>query len=95
MVDSIGTKVGAVSDRRTVPVEPLARVASVRPVASDTPAVQSAAAAMASDQAAQPPVDSERVARIRKAIQEKRFPLYPAEIADRLLAYKLEWKPNQ
>ncbi len=95
MVESIGTKAGAVTDRRTVPVEPVGKAAAVRQVAQDAPAVQSAAAEIASDQAVRPPVDAERVARIRKAIQEKRFPLYPADIADRLLAYKLEWKPNQ
>jgi hypothetical protein len=42
----------------------------------------------------QPPVDTERVARIRKAIQDGRFPIYPSTIADRLLALKLEWNPN-
>lgn len=92
MVDSIGTKAGAVADRRTVPVDPAARVAPVRPVAADAPAVQSAAAAMAGELAAQPPVDTDRVARIRKAIHDNKFPLSPSTIADRLLAFKLDWR---
>lgn len=94
MVESIGTKAGAVTDRRTVPVGTAQKVAAVRPVANDAPTVQSAAAEMSGAMAAQPPVDAERVARIRKAVQDGRFPVYPATIADRLLALKLEWNPN-
>lgn len=92
MVESIGTKAGAVTDRRTVPVEPAAKVAAVRSVVSDAPAVQSAAAEIAGQAAAQAPVDSDRVSRIRKAIQDNKFPLSPSTIADRLLALKLDWK---
>jgi len=95
MVDSIGTKAGAVTDRRTVPVEPATKVAAVRPVASDTPAVRSAAAEIAGEQAARPPVDLDRVSRIRKAIQDNKFPLSPSTIADRLLAFKLDWKSRE
>lgn len=95
MVDSIGTKTGAVTDRRTVPVEPAAKVAAVRPVASDAPAVRSAAAEIAGEQAARPPVDADRVSRIRKAIQDNKFPLSPSTIADRLLAFKLDWKSRE
>lgn len=95
MVDSIGTKAGAVTDRRTVPVDPASRVAAVRPVASDTPAVRSAAAEIAAEQAARPPVDLDRVSRIRKAIHDNKFPLSPSTIADRLLAFKLDWKSRE
>ncbi|MFS2109348.1 flagellar biosynthesis anti-sigma factor FlgM [Sphingomonas sp. Sphisp140] len=95
MVDSIGTKTGAVTDRRAVPVEPAAKVAAVRPVASDAPAVRSAAAEIAGEQAARPPVDVDRVSRIRKAIQDNKFPLSPSTIADRLLAFKLDWKSRE
>lgn len=95
MVDSIGTKAGAVTDRRTVPVEPTAKVAAVRPVASDTPTVRSAAAEIAGEQAARPPIDLDRVSRIRKAIQDNKFPLSPSTIADRLLAFKLDWKSRE
>ncbi|HSX53700.1 MAG TPA: flagellar biosynthesis anti-sigma factor FlgM, partial [Sphingomonas sp.] len=40
------------------------------------------------------PVDAERVARIKKAIADGNFPLVPSTIADRLLALKLQWNPN-
>ncbi|MDG2533734.1 flagellar biosynthesis anti-sigma factor FlgM [Sphingomonas sp. HITSZ_GF] len=95
MVESIGTKAGTVTDRRTVPVEPAAKVAALRPVANDTPAVQSAAAEIAGTAGAQAPVDADRVARIRKAIQDNKFPLSPSTIADRLLAFKLDWKSRE
>lgn len=36
-----------------------------------------------------PPVDNERVAEIRKAIKEDRYPLVPTQIADALIAAKL------
>jgi negative regulator of flagellin synthesis FlgM len=94
MVDSIGNKPSAVTDRRIAPVVPASSVASAQPVASQPQAVQSTATELTSAMAAKPPVDSERVARIRKAVQDGRFPLYPATIADRLLALKLEWSPN-
>ncbi len=42
-----------------------------------------------------PPIDTDRVATIRKAIAEGRFPLSPATIADRLIALKLDWNSNE
>ena len=44
--------------------------------------------------AASPPVDLDRVARIKKAIADGTFPLNPTTVADRLLALRLEWKPD-
>ena len=44
--------------------------------------------------AASAPVDSDRVATIKKAIAEGRFSILPATIADRLIALKLQWNPN-
>ncbi|MEG3087477.1 flagellar biosynthesis anti-sigma factor FlgM [Sphingomonas sp. PB4P5] len=44
--------------------------------------------------AATPPIDHERVAQIRQAIAEGSFPITPAQIADRLIAAKLEWTRN-
>ena len=94
MVDSIGTKTGAVTDRRTVPVAPANKVAAAPRVADGGPELRSAAAELSGTMAAQPPVDVERIARIRKAIQEGKFPYAPANVADRLLAFRMEWKPN-
>jgi negative regulator of flagellin synthesis FlgM len=95
MVDPIGNKAGAVSDRRILPVATTVPVQAPRTAsAGSEPAVAPAAATLAESMAAQPPVDSERVARIRRAVQEGRFPIYPTTIADRLLALKMEWNPN-
>lgn len=94
MVDPIGNKAGPVADRRIAPVAPAAPVAAAQPVASEMRAVESTAAELSGTMAAKPPVDSERVAKIRKAVQDGNFPIYPATIADRLLALKLEWSPN-
>jgi negative regulator of flagellin synthesis FlgM len=94
MVDPIGNKAGAVADRRIAPVAPAAPVAAAQPTSSEAPAVESTAAALSSAMAAKPPVDAERVAKIRKAIEDGKFPIYPTTIADRLLALKLEWSPN-
>ena len=93
MVDSIGSKPGPVVDRRAVSIvatEPAAPVKTVSNPPVETPSAAQVSQAMA----AQPPVDSDRVARIRKAVQDGRFPIVPATIADRLLALKLEWNPN-
>ena len=66
-----------------------ARTATTPPDGGAAP-LSPAARAMA----AAPPVDHERVARIRKAIEDGRFPILPATIADRLLAFSLEWNPH-
>ncbi|NIJ21183.1 negative regulator of flagellin synthesis FlgM [Sphingomonas naasensis] len=94
MVDPIGNKAGAVADRRIAPVAPTAPVETVKAASNEVAPVQSTAAALSGEMAAKPPVDAERVAKIRKAIEDGRFPIYPTTIADRLLALKLEWSPN-
>lgn len=91
MVDGIGWKA----------IRPVERVGSAAPVAA---AARSAASTPALDEvattgivqqlAAAPPVDLERVARIKKAIADGNFPIVSSTIADRLLALKLEWNPN-
>lgn len=54
----------------------------------------SAVSGVASQLAAKPPVDGERVAQIKKAIANGTFPILPATIADRLLAVRYEWMNN-
>jgi len=44
--------------------------------------------------AASAPVDTDRVAKIKKAIADGNFPIVPATIADRLIALKLQWHPD-
>ncbi|HIV75991.1 MAG TPA: flagellar biosynthesis anti-sigma factor FlgM [Candidatus Sphingomonas excrementigallinarum] len=49
------------------------------------------ASTMARTMAAQPPVDMDRVAEIKKAIAQGNFPILPATIADQMIALKLDW----
>ena len=91
MVESIGTR--PVSSETKVP-----RVAPTKPVpmpsgearasgTGDTPALSGIAAAMAS----KPPVDVDRVALVRRAIERGEFPILPATIADQMIALKYDW----
>ena len=94
MVDPISNKGGAGGAHRVASVRPASPVTAAKPAANEARLVESSAAQLSTSMAAQAPVDAERVSKIRKAIQDGRFPLYPATIADRLLALKLEWNPN-
>ncbi len=93
MVDPVGIKGGPVIDRRLAPVAAPAQPQAVRSTPGDVQQT-SAARSLTRSMAAEAPVDSERVARIRKAIEDGRFPLVPSTIADRLLALRLQWNPN-
>ena len=91
MVDPVGFKPASLPPRLT----PVAPAAPVQSVAGTTQAANtSAAASLTQSAAASAPVDAERVARIKKAIADGNFPLVPSTIADRLLALKLQWNPN-
>jgi negative regulator of flagellin synthesis FlgM len=91
MVDPVGFKPASLAPRLT----PVAAAAPVRPAETVTEtATTSAAAALTQTAAASAPIDAERVARIKKAIADGNFPLVPSTIADRLLALKLQWNPN-
>ena len=94
MVDPIGPKGLTPSDLRVVPVTPVAAAPKVAP----TPAIEvqvSATALMGSQLAAQPPVDSDRVARIKQAIANGTFPILPTTIADQLLALRYDWMSDE
>lgn len=97
MVDPLGVKPLQTSER----VAPVARVApttAVAPIATNETQAgavsQSAVVSDAKQSAASAPVDLDRVARIRKAIADGTFPIYPATIADRLIASKFDWLRN-
>ncbi|RYE03094.1 MAG: flagellar biosynthesis anti-sigma factor FlgM [Sphingomonadales bacterium] len=94
MVDPIGIKTGAVTARAVSSVHALNRVTQASAVEKAAPVVQTAASELTANMAAKPPVDSERVARIKKAIEDGNFPLVPSTVADRLLALKMQWNPN-
>lgn len=96
MVDSIGWKAGGTS--RITASTPIAPVAKVVTSASPEPAavpVATESTRLAKSMAATPPIDTDRVAQIRRAIADGKFPLSPSTIADRLIALKLEWKSNE
>ncbi|HSI18243.1 MAG: flagellar biosynthesis anti-sigma factor FlgM [Sphingomonas sp.] len=97
MVDPIGIKTGAVASQRTVSVvatQAAAAPKAVQGTAKDAKPVETEAAELAGAMASEAPVDAERVSRIKKAIEDGKFPTVPSTIADRLLALKLQWNPN-
>lgn len=57
---------------------------SPRAEASASPVVQSEA--LAALDPGQPPVDAERVAQVRKAVESGNYPLVPATVADAIIA---------
>jgi len=96
MVDSIGTTPlngsGSVSRVAAPAATPVVQPA-VQQAAQQAPATNNATQLtnLAKTLAAEPPVDSDRVDEIKKAIQNGSFPILPATIADRLLALRLNW----
>jgi negative regulator of flagellin synthesis FlgM len=91
MVDPTGFKPVSLTTRLT-PVAPAAPVRAAESVTQAAPTTTAAALTQAA--AANAPIDAERVARIKKAIADGKFPLVPSTVADRLLALKLQWNPN-
>ena len=94
MVEPISQKV----TNATAPVArtpaPVTAPASTQPLRAGADEAQVAMPGVAKALAAAPPVDIDRVARIKKAVADGTFPIYPATIADRLIALKLAWNPN-
>ena len=97
MVDPVGLKAIAAIDRRPAPVTPVSAAQPVQPsVQADVSrAAPTTLQALSQPAAQSAPVDAERVAKIKKAIQDGNFPLVPSTVADRLLAFKLQWNPNE
>jgi negative regulator of flagellin synthesis FlgM len=93
-MDPIGSKpIAKLGLAPVAPTSPAARISTAAsPQASET--ARSSMVSMTREMAAKPPVDDERVAKIRKAVEDGRFPIVPATIADRLIAFKLNWKPD-
>ncbi len=92
MVDPIGNRPISMTGPRGVTrvqaPSPLSPVASGDTApAEKTSEVAKTAALLAKS----PPVDGDRVAMIRRAIEEGRFPISPATIADNLIALKFDW----
>lgn len=86
-----GTSAGAIA-----PVAAAPRVAAPKGVLTTTPTETQAATipSLARTLAAEPPVDVDRVKRIKEAIAAGKFPLSPSTVADALIAAKYEWMSN-
>ncbi|MDJ0276556.1 flagellar biosynthesis anti-sigma factor FlgM [Sphingomonas sp. 2R-10] len=100
MVDAVGSRlVSSIGGRGVARTEGQARTgqtAAPQDVAAPRSGVELlSGGTTAKTLSASPPVDTDRVATIRKAISEGRFPLSPATIADRLIALKLDWNSNE
>ena len=96
MVDMSGARpVGEVAVSRVAAPAPVTRVAAPAVERGGSPLGDVAqAGGLAQSMAASPPVDIDRVAQIKKAIAEGSFPIVPETIADRLIALKLQWHPD-
>jgi len=96
MVDPVGQKPIIAIDRGVTPVAPASAVKAAQPAVQESQVRSdpSALRTLSQTAAATPPVDVERVAKIRKAIEDGKFPLVPSTVADRLLALKMQWKPS-
>lgn len=96
MVDPIGIKAASVAlSQRSSAVVATQAAAAPKAVMADAKTDETVQATeLTSAMASSAPVDAERVARIKKAIEDGNFPLVPSTVADRLLALKLEWNPN-
>ncbi len=89
MVD--GIRATGASDQ-IAPVTRAAPTPAPAPVATQRPQESAPQlAALARSVAASAPVDGDRVARIKAALANGTFPILPATIADRLMAYRYEW----
>lgn len=91
MIDPIGVTPGTVPASRTDAATP--KVVPLQPVRAPQPAVtaETSLRETAKAMAARPPVDAERVQQIKRALQEGRYPIVPAKIADRMIAAQLRW----
>ncbi len=92
MIDPIGVTPGQVQGNRSESRE-ATKVVSIQTVRAPDAAVvaQTGAREAAKQMAVRPPVDHERVQQIKKALQEGRYPLVPARIADRMIAAQMRW----
>ena len=107
MVDSISAKPVSAPGRtsaveRSTPIapapQPQAPVRAADAASASAEAARAPAAglqAVAGEIARQAPVDETRVARIRTAIANGTYPLSPENVADRLIALKLNWIPHE
>ncbi|WP_267378356.1 MULTISPECIES: flagellar biosynthesis anti-sigma factor FlgM [unclassified Sphingomonas] len=93
MVDAIGVNKVAGADllRASTTVTASAEPQDTAKAAPAGASTASQSIALSKQLASAAPVDTARVAEIRKAIANGTFPILPATIADRMLALKMDW----
>jgi len=99
MVDPIGTSTATRQTAAKERATPVVTTPATLPVTSEPASADGTTPALglqsiARQLAAEAPVDADRVARIRAAIQNQTYPILPETIADRLIALKLNWRPE-
>lgn len=91
MVESIGPRPVTTND---LTVAPVVRAPAVPAIASQTDTSVSSSQqsqTLAKELAANAPVDSNRVQRIKDALANGTFPISPATLADQLIALRYDW----
>lgn len=90
MVQSIGPRPVSSSDR---PLTSVTRIGSATKTVARGDDIDAApqVSGIAAEAAAQPPVDSARVAALRAQVQSGGYKIDPEAIADRMLTMKQEW----
>lgn len=88
MVDAIGAN-PLNNNRKITGVTRVAAPAAATSVTKQPETSQ--APTVAAQLSVSPPVDADRVNKIRQAIADGKFPLSPVTIADRLIAARYEW----
>ncbi len=96
MVDPISTRIVTGGDASITSSVRVSAAAAPAPVArhEEPAAVVVKAGSLAQELASSAPIDLDRVARIKKAIDQGTFPILPATVADRLIALKFDWHPH-
>lgn len=80
--------------RTVAPLTPASALTAAKPVADGSDQARVAMPGVARALSAEAPVDLDRVTRIKQAIANGTYPIAPETIADRLMALKLDWRPE-
>lgn len=93
MVESIGARpvTSETKVSRIVQAKPVTNVAASPAQESVQQGDATALSGVAKTLASKPPVDVDRVALVRRAIERGDFPILPATIADRMIALRYDW----
>lgn len=98
MVESIGTKpvktdMGVMRIAAAAPAQP-ARASTNAAATGTGPANVAQAGGLAQALAASPPVDLDRVVRVKQAIADGTYPIEPGTIADSMIALRLQFSKD-